>query len=150
MANIKVSELPSASSFEDNDYAMIVQSGENKKIPKQDMAIPKITKIWENDGTIISWGDSKLQIDISNYDFLIIVPSHSAPTIVNTSLIDFYFSWNGYYATQSKDVVTQRHVYKENNDIHWGECFYRGINGATGADYSDNIDYPRQVFGIKL
>ena len=35
MANIKVSELPSASSFGDNDYAMIVQGGENKKITKE-------------------------------------------------------------------------------------------------------------------
>lgn len=149
MANIKVSELPSASSFGDSDYAMIVQSGENKKIAKQDMAIPKITKIWE-DSTVSTWHDATLGLDISNYDFLIIVPSHSAPAITPTNIPGFYFCWDGYYSTQDKDVATQRFIYRENNDLHWGECWYRGINNATGHGYSDNIDYPKQVFGIKI
>lgn len=37
MANIKVSELPSTSSFNSEDYTMIIQNGENKKITKQDI-----------------------------------------------------------------------------------------------------------------
>ena len=37
MANIKISELPTATSFEDDDYVMIVQSNANKKITKQNM-----------------------------------------------------------------------------------------------------------------
>ena len=37
MANIKVSELPTATSFEDDDYVMIVQSNTNKKITKENM-----------------------------------------------------------------------------------------------------------------
>lgn len=37
MANIKVSELPSTTSFNDEDYTMIVQGGETKKITKFDL-----------------------------------------------------------------------------------------------------------------
>lgn len=37
MANIKVSELNTATSFNDEDYTMIVQNGENKKITKENM-----------------------------------------------------------------------------------------------------------------
>jgi hypothetical protein len=35
MANIKVSELTTATQFNDEDYTMIVQNGENKKITKE-------------------------------------------------------------------------------------------------------------------
>ena len=37
MSTIKVSEMPTATSFEDDDYVMIVQSNTNKKITKQNM-----------------------------------------------------------------------------------------------------------------
>lgn len=147
MANIKVSELPSASSFGDSDYTMIVQSGENKKIAKQNMAIPKITKIWE-DNTVTTWHDATLGLDVSNYDFLLIVSSQQTSFV--PSFFDLYLTWNGYYTVQSKDVITQRHIYRDGNDIHWGECFYRGINGATGVGNADDIDYPRTIYGIKI
>ena len=37
MANVKVSEMATATSFENDDYTMIVQSNKNKKITKQNM-----------------------------------------------------------------------------------------------------------------
>lgn len=37
MATIKISEMPSATTFEDDDYAMIVQSNNNKKITKANL-----------------------------------------------------------------------------------------------------------------
>lgn len=37
MANIKVSEMTEATLFDDSDYAMIVQSNQNKKISKENM-----------------------------------------------------------------------------------------------------------------
>ena len=37
MANIKVSEMTEATEFDDLDYAMIVQSNQNKKITKENM-----------------------------------------------------------------------------------------------------------------
>ena len=37
MANIKVSELTEAVSFEDEDYTMIIQGNQNKKISKENM-----------------------------------------------------------------------------------------------------------------
>ena len=37
MANIKVSEMTEATSFDDDDYTMIVQANQNKKISKENM-----------------------------------------------------------------------------------------------------------------
>ena len=37
MANIKISQMPTATNFEDDDYLMIVQSNKNKKITKANM-----------------------------------------------------------------------------------------------------------------
>lgn len=37
MANLKVSEMNEATSFDDEDYAMIVQINQNKKITKENM-----------------------------------------------------------------------------------------------------------------
>lgn len=51
MANIKVSELTEAVSFEDEDYTMIIQGNQNKKISKENMLnnlanLPKL--LWSN------------------------------------------------------------------------------------------------------
>lgn len=48
MANIKVSEMTEASSFDDGDYTMIVQANQNKKISKENM----IGKIENNIGDL--------------------------------------------------------------------------------------------------
>lgn len=40
MANIKVSEMTEATEFNSNDYTMIVQANQNKKINKENMFIP--------------------------------------------------------------------------------------------------------------
>lgn len=151
MANKKISELTTTTSIDTSDIIPFVDvsANETKTITKSNLLKSMITKIWE-DNTVTTWHNATLGLDISSYDLLIIVPSHSAPTIVPISACDFYFSWDGYYSTQSKDAVTQRHIYKDGNDIHWGECFYRGINGATGVGNADDIDFPRAVYGIKL
>lgn len=39
MANIKVSEMTEATSFDDGDYTMIVQANQNKKISKENMLL---------------------------------------------------------------------------------------------------------------
>lgn len=39
MANIKVSEMTEATSFDDGDYTMIVQGNQNKKISKENMLL---------------------------------------------------------------------------------------------------------------
>lgn len=55
MANIKVSELNTATSFNDEDYTMIVQSGENKKITRENIVAPLIEKnimMAQNSGSI--------------------------------------------------------------------------------------------------
>lgn len=48
MANIKVSEMTEATSFDDGDYTMIVQANQNKKISKENM----IGNIESNIGTL--------------------------------------------------------------------------------------------------
>ena len=55
MANIKVSEMTEATIFDDNDYAMIVQANQNKKITKGNMfdsVTDDITAINSNIGNL--------------------------------------------------------------------------------------------------
>lgn len=68
MANIKVSEMTEATSFDDGDYTMIVQANQNKKISKENM-LSDIPTIQNNISTInANVGDlSNLETtDISN------------------------------------------------------------------------------------
>lgn len=51
MANIKVSEMIEATSFDDGDYTMIVQANQNKKISKENM-LSDIPTIQNNISTI--------------------------------------------------------------------------------------------------
>lgn len=51
MANIKVSEMTEANSFDDGDYTMIVQANQNKKISKENM-LSDIPTIQSNITTI--------------------------------------------------------------------------------------------------
>ena len=51
MANIKVSEMTEATSFDDGDYTMIVQANQNKKISKENM-LSDIPTIQNNISTI--------------------------------------------------------------------------------------------------
>ena len=51
MANIKVSEMTEATSFDDGDYTMIVQANQNKKISKENM-LSDIPTIQNNITTI--------------------------------------------------------------------------------------------------
>lgn len=51
MANVKVSELPETTNFYNDDYMMVIQSNQNKKISKENMLnnlaiLPKI--LWSN------------------------------------------------------------------------------------------------------
>ena len=51
MANIKISEMTEATSFDDGDYTMIVQANQNKKISKENM-LSDIPTIQNNISTI--------------------------------------------------------------------------------------------------
>lgn len=80
MANIKVSELNSATTFGDNDLAMIVQSGESKKITKanllKEIANAKISTFsttWIA-GCRVRGGDILVTIPIFN-------PGNTVPTL---------------------------------------------------------------------
>lgn len=108
----------------------------------------KATKLWENDGTITSWDEGALNIDVSNYSFLLIVSS--TQTMFVPSNFHISLSWVGWLNEVSKDVITTRDVYRDGNDVKWDKCFYRGINNFTGSGYTTTIDYPQAVYGFKF
>lgn len=59
MANIKVSEMLEATSFEDGDYAMIVQGRSSKKISR--------TNMLKNQNGILLWKNSSPDIEASSF-----------------------------------------------------------------------------------
>ena len=107
-----------------------------------------IEKIWE-DTNINSWEDGNLGVDISPYKFVIICASHMS-TIVPTQYLGLNLTWNGWYEPISKDADVVRQIWRDGNDIHWGPCYYRCINGFTGFGQINDINYPKVVYGIKI
>ena len=71
-------------------------------------------------------------------------------TIVPTQYLSLNLTWNGWYDPVSKDVDIVRSIWRDGNDIHWGPCYYRGINGFTGFGQINDINYPKVVYGIKI
>lgn len=69
MANIKVSELPTTNVFNDADYAMLVQSGENKKIVGSDFkeSLMPVVLYSNDEGTL---GDITLSDNSANYRYI--------------------------------------------------------------------------------
>lgn len=70
MANIKVSELNTATSFNDEDYTMIVQNGENKKITRQNFLKNIYTEYVLYNNVNGSIGTITLNESAENYDYL--------------------------------------------------------------------------------
>lgn len=74
MANIKVSELTTATNFGDNDYSMIIQNGESKKISGTNFKTSVLESgnnangnyVKYSDGTLIQYSDGKVEVDINS------------------------------------------------------------------------------------
>lgn len=68
MANIKVSEMTEATSFDDGDYTMIVQANQNKKIAKENIFSDLKNEITTNATNISNINDeiSDINTEISN------------------------------------------------------------------------------------
>lgn len=107
-----------------------------------------VEKIWE-DTNVTSWEEGNLGVNISSYKFLIICASDMS-TIVPTQYLSLNLTWNGWYSPQSMDAAIVRQIWRDGNDIHWGPCYYRGINGHTGFGQISDINYPKVVYGIKI
>lgn len=85
MANIKVSEMTEATSFDDGDYTMIVQANQNKKISKENIlgnienGISVLTNqvlnitgqiLWTNSNPTSEFSAQTITLSSSDYDLL--------------------------------------------------------------------------------
>lgn len=96
MANIKVSELPSASSFEDNDYTMIVQSGENKKASK-DVLLADALESVNNKIITRTFSKTNITINANSYKYeTLSIPSVENYTIVSLEIASVAGAGSGY------------------------------------------------------
>lgn len=109
MANIKVSELPTATEFNDDDYVMIVQSNTNKKITKENMYKNYIYSMTET--TIGKWIDDKPIYRMvfvgtsSSNNISINIANLNADDIINVSgwvksRFDNWWSINNHYPSE--------------------------------------------------
>ncbi len=145
MAQIKVSELPTASYFDDDDYMMIVQNNTSKKIAKTNMNVSyaystneTVIGKWINDkpiyrkvintNTLIPDQDDYKTIahGISNLDKLVGLNSIAHNNSDNT-----YFDFNNFTGTDGNgDFVTTIRIFVDNTNIYI-------FNGAILYDVDD-------------
>lgn len=103
--------------------------------------------LWNNDTE--SWGDGKADIDISQYDF-ILVTTTNATTIVPADQCSGNLTWVGWYSPANADRASTRGFWKDGNGIKFDFCYGRGINGYTGWEQENDILVPRRIYGIKV
>lgn len=126
MANIKVSQLPTATEFNDDDYVMIVQSNQNKKITKQNMYSDYVYSMsetivgkWTNNKpiyrkvieTTTSAGSTNIPIsDISSdIEEIIKLDGTTTQPSGNVTPLSYYYSSNDwsnlYYSANSNYII---------------------------------------------
>lgn len=89
MANIKVSEMTEATSFDNGDYTMIVQANQNKKISKENMIgdIESNISTIEGDISTINTNIGDLtQLETTNKDNLVNSINNLCPTILYSNV----------------------------------------------------------------
>lgn len=98
MANIKVSEMTEATVFDDDDYAMIVQANQNKKITKINMMAEVESEITDIEDEINSITDDigDIENEISDINGTVLFeytnqnPTTLNDTIANYKIIEIY------------------------------------------------------------
>lgn len=96
MANIKVSELNTATSFNDEDYTMIVQSGENKKASK-DVLLADALESVNNKIITRTFSKTNITINANSYKYeTLSIPSVENYTIVSLETASVAGAGSGY------------------------------------------------------
>lgn len=105
-------------------------------------------KIWE-DTNVTGWHEANLGTDISPYKFVIICASNMC-TIVPSENLSLNLTWCGWLEELQKDVVVNRAIWRDGNDIHWGPAYYYAVNGFNGFGQIDNINFPKMIYGVRV
>lgn len=148
MANVKISELATATQFNNNDYTMIIQSNENKKITKSNMlnsvnvAIGDITTLKTNDTTNIISGINSI-MDAEVYS--------TTEVKTNKTWIDnkpIYMKIIQQTLTNTEEQSYDLNITDLSSIINFGGCIASSIQGVRelNATYFGGLNYAYQTF----
>lgn len=137
MASVKVSEMVEATHFDDNDYAMIVQGNQNKKISKENMF-----KNNPNEFIVVTISDSQLISTNSQVIFNQNILEQGNFTLLNGNII---IGENINHIRVSGSVFVENWAGSTNylwNRVKKNSTYISGsINGSTGSFLSASIPY---------
>ena len=121
MANIKVSEMTEATSFDDGDYTMIVQANQNKKISKEN-----ILGNIEDDISTINTNISSINTNIGDLTQL--------KTTSKDNLVNSINSLTSYTLFENSQGTSNSITLSDSKDNYtYLELFYNGNNGSASS-----------------
>lgn len=121
MANIKVSEMTEATSFDNGDYTMIVQANQNKKISKEN-----ILGNIEDDISTINTNISSINTNIGDLTQL--------KTANKDNLVNSINSLTSYTLFENSQGTNNSITLSDSKDNYtYLELFYNGNNGSASS-----------------
>lgn len=121
MANIKVSEMTEATSFDDGDYTMIVQANQNKKIAREN-----ILGDIEDDISTINTNISSINTNIGDLTQL--------KTASKDNLVNSINSLTSYTLFENLEGTSDSITLSDSKDNYtYLEFFYNGNNGSASS-----------------
>lgn len=121
MANIKVSEMTEATSFDDGDYTMIVQANQNKKIAREN-----ILGDIEDDISTINTNISSINTNIGDLTQL--------KTASKDNLVNSINSLTSYTLFENSQGTNNSITLSDSKDNYtYLELFYNGNNGSASS-----------------
>lgn len=156
MANIKVSEMLEATSFEDGDYAMIVQGRSSKKISRTNMLKNQNgILLWKNSSPDTSYESNFIYNLYGDYDCYEIIYKKAKDSEIcystgkilkgkSTNLI----SWDGIEETGSYLEIRWREFSYYGEDGHISNCQTKQAN-ATQKGVNNDAVIPLYIIGYK-
>lgn len=171
MANIKVSEMTEATSFDDGDYTMIVQANQNKKIShenilgniKDDIStinnnislintnISNITGqiLWTNPNPTSSFSTQTITLSSDNYDMYEVI-YYSSITLASQMSTGRIKKGQTIYLQQTYYDINLSQIRIRQRDISYGSGLSLNIqNAKTNGNTENTALIPMYVIGYK-
>lgn len=141
MANVKVSELEEATSFENDDYTMIIQGNKNKKITKENMLKKDVYSLQETKTNKI-WIDGK-PIYRKVVDFGVLPNASSKEVPSGITNVDYVVSIEGVRRNQQENTFTSLPSLSTTESIYFVDItlLNNNIRIRAGSDRSNEIAY---------
>ena len=98
--------------------------------------------------SVDTFENQTLGIDVTGYDFIIIVFKEGITTVLAKDKIDSIVLSQKY--VQEKDCLIRRNIYKQETDVFLETCYGFGIGNSTGFITCNDQLVPEKVYGIKL